>query len=154
MISITIIPYAPHLKAHFGRINKEWVNKYFTIEAFDIAQLDDPDQYIIQKGGAILFAQEGEDIVGTIGVIKTDEENVYELIKMGVVPQAQGKGIALLLIKSIVEEARKRGANKIILYSSSKLLPALSLYKKVGFREIEKECGKYARCDVKMELSL
>lgn len=154
MTPISIVPYTPELKSHFGRINKEWVTKYFTIEPFDMAQLDEPDRYIIDNGGAILFAKEGEDIIGTIGLIKTDINNSYELIKMGVVPKAQGKGVGQLLIKGIVEEARKKGANKIILYSSSKLVPALSLYKKMGFKEAVKECGKYARCDVKMELEL
>ncbi|KEO72819.1 GNAT family N-acetyltransferase [Anditalea andensis] len=154
MNQISIVPYTPELKIHFGRINKEWVTKYFTIEPFDMAQLDEPDRHIIDNGGVILFAKDGEEVIGTIGLIRADDEYSFELIKMGVVPEAQGKGVAQLLIMGIVEEARKKGADKIILYSSSKLIPALSLYKKMGFKEAVKECGKYARCDVKMELEL
>lgn len=154
MNQISIIPYSSDLRHHFESINKEWVKKYFTIEPFDIAQLEDPDKHIIKRGGAILFAKEGEEIIGTIGLVETDEKETYELIKMGVLPKAQGRGVAKLLIQGIINEAKNKGAKKIILYSSSKLSPALSLYKKVGFKEVIKECGKYARCDIKMEMAI
>lgn len=150
---IQIIPYSSELQPYFESISKEWVNSYFTLEAFDLDQLLYPEEKIISKGGAILFAKEGENIVGTIGLVKVDEE-VYELVKMGVVPAAQGKNIGRQLILAIMEKARELNGKKLILFSSKKLEAALHLYQKVGFREVSTNGGKYDRCDVEMELYL
>lgn len=153
MPSLQIIDYSPELQPHFERINKQWVERYFTLEPIDLMQLENPEKTILDKGGAILFAKDGEAIIGTVGLSKV-EDGIFEMIKMGVSPEAQGKKVGLLLGQAIVEKAKKMGAHKVILYSNSKLVAALHLYKKLGFKELVPECGRYNRCDVKMELDL
>lgn len=153
MSSLKIIEYSPDLQPHFERINKQWVEHYFTLEPIDLSQLENPEETILDKGGAILFAKEGEKIIGTVGLSKV-ENGVFEMIKMGVSPEAQGKKAGQLLGEAILEKAKEMGAHKVILYSNSKLVAALHLYKKLGFKELVPECGKYSRCDVKMELDL
>jgi N-acetylglutamate synthase-like GNAT family acetyltransferase len=148
-----ILDYRPDLQHHFERINKQWINEFFELEEFDKLQLENPDANIISKGGAIIFAQDNSQIIGTVALSKV-EEGVYEMIKMGVSPEARGKKIGLFLGQQILEKAKAMGAHKVILYSNTKLGPALSLYRKLGFREATKECGKYGRCDVKMEIEL
>ena len=148
-----IIHYSPQLQSHFERINKEWVEKYFSLEPFDIHQLENPEEVIINSGGAILFAKEGEEIIGTVGLSKSDE-GIFEMIKMAVVPQSQGKKVGHLLATSILEKAKSMGAKKVVLYSNTKLEVALNLYRKFGFKETPPECGKYGRCDIKMEIEL
>jgi GNAT superfamily N-acetyltransferase len=150
---IQIIEYSPELQPHFERINKQWVEHYFALEPIDLLQLKNPEETILDKGGAILFAKEGESIIGTVALSKT-EEGVFEMIKMGVVPEAQGKKVGKMLGLAVLEKAKQLGANKVILYSNSKLGVALQLYKKLGFKDLVPECGKYNRCDVKMELDL
>jgi GNAT superfamily N-acetyltransferase len=76
------------------------------------------------------------------------------MIKMGVDPKAQGKGIGMLLCKSIIAKAREMGGKKLVLYSNTKLKAALHIYEKLGFRSVIPEEGKYCRCDVKMEMDL
>lgn len=127
--------------------------KYFSLEPFDLAQLENPEQTILEKGGEIIFAQVGDEILGTVALIP-EGENTCEMIKMGVLPSAQGKGIGLALGKAIILKAKERGFSKMELYSSTKLDSALRLYKKLGFQEIEVGCNPYGRCDVKMELAL
>jgi N-acetylglutamate synthase-like GNAT family acetyltransferase len=151
MTSIEIIPYAPELQSSFEQINKEWVEQYFTLEPFDQEQLEHPDEQIIAKGGAILFARENDEIIGTVGLVKTQEEGVYELIKMGVLPKARGKKVGLRLVEAMLAKAKEMGGNKVVLYSSSKLAAALHIYQHAGFVTLQPECGKYERCDVKME---
>lgn len=153
MSSLTIIEYSPDLQPHFEKINKQWVEQYFTLEPIDLSQLENPEGTILDKGGAILFAKEGESIIGTVGLSKAGD-GVYEMIKMGVIPEAQGKKVGQFLGQAILEKAKEMGAHKVILYSNSKLVAALHLYKKLGFKELVPECGKYNRCDVKMELDL
>jgi ribosomal protein S18 acetylase RimI-like enzyme len=150
---VHIIDYSPELQPYFENINKEWVEKYFTLEPFDVEQLLNPEEVILKNGGAIIFAKEGENILGTVGLSKSGE-GTFEMIKMAVIPQAQGRKIGQLLASSILEKAKTMGAKKVILYSNTKLAPALNLYRKFGFKETPPECGKYGRCDIKMEIDL
>lgn len=151
MSEIHILPYRPELQPYFESINKEWVEELFSLEEFDKKQLENPKEIIIDRGGAILFAELDDQIVGTVGLSKINEKT-YELIKMGVRKSAQGKGVGMKLGKAICEKAWSLGAEKVELYSHSKLGPAIKIYQKLGFKEEIPEAGKYARCDVKMVL--
>ncbi len=153
MDQIQILPYSPAFKHYFKSINSAWVEELFSLEPFDVAQFERPEETILAPGGTIIFAKLGEEIVGTAALYKISEE-VFELIKMGVSPSAQGKGVGVMLGKTIIEKARDMGGKKLVLYSNSKLKPALHIYRKLGFKEIIPESGKYIRCDVKMEMEL
>ena len=74
MTSFQIIPYSPTLQPHFASINKQWVTKYFSLEPFDLSQLEHPEETILEKGGEIIFAQLGSDIAGTVALIPGAEE--------------------------------------------------------------------------------
>lgn len=87
------------------------------------------------------------------------DENTYELAKMAVSPGVQGKGIGLLLSKSIIKKAKSLGAKRLYLESNSVLTPAINLYIKLGFKHIEDVVSEgikspYERCNIQMELSL
>lgn len=153
MPDIQIIDFDPTLQSHFERINKQWVEKYFSLEPFDLAQLENPEENILAKGGTILFAKEGEKILGTVGLSKVGD-GVFEMIKMGVIPEAQGRKVGEMLAMAVLKKAKEFGAIKVILYTNNKLEAALNLYRKIGFQETVPECGKYNRCDVKMEMEL
>jgi len=154
MAAVEIIPYTPEYKIYFELINKEWLEKYFSVEQFDLDQLVYPKESIIDNGGAIIFAKDGEDIIGTVALINTPDDGVFELVKLGVLSKAQGKKVGHLLVEGILLKAKEMGGTKVILYSNSKLRAALSLYRKFGFAEVTKECSKYSRCDLKMEIKL
>lgn len=153
MQHIQILEYSPELQPYFEQINKQWVTAFFELEEFDRKQLEHPEETIIAPGGAVIFASDAGKVVGTVALFKVSDD-VYEMIKMGVSPEERGKKIGEFLGLGILKKAKAMGGRKVILYSSSKLVPALSLYKKLGFREVPKECGKYGRCDIKMEIDL
>lgn len=153
MDQIQILPYSPELTPYFKSINTAWVEELFSLEPFDIAQFESPEEVIVNPGGTIIFAKLGEEIVGTVALYKTAEDT-FEMIKMGVSPSAQGRGVGMILGKAILEKAKEMGASKVVLYSNTKLKPALRIYEKLGFRSFVPEAGKYCRCDVKMEINL
>lgn len=153
MDQIQILPYSPELTPYFKSINTAWVEELFSLEPFDIAQFESPEEVIVNPGGTIIFAKLGEEIVGTVALYKTAEDT-FEMIKMGVSPSAQGRGVGMILGKAILEKAKEMGASKVVLYSNTKLKPALRIYEKLGFRFVVPEAGKYCRCDVKMEINL
>lgn len=146
---IEIIDYLPEHQPWFERLNRHWIEKYFWMEPIDFNVLQHPDELIIQKGGHILMAAYDKEIVGTVA-LKYVSDGVYEFTKMAVDDNFQGKKIGLLLAEKAIEKAKELKANRIILYSSTKLVPAIALYKKIGFVEIPLD-GPYKRSDIKME---
>lgn len=153
MQALEIIPYSSALQPYFESINKAWVTKYFTLESFDIDQLEHPEETILAQGGEIIFAKLGEEILGTVALIPK-EAGDWEMIKMGVKESAQGKGVGFALGKRLLEMAKEKGATRVVLYTNTKLEAALRVYEKLGFTYCNLECGTYGRCNVKMEFVL
>jgi len=154
MSPVEIIEYAPAYKEHFKSLNLEWIERYFTVEDADRKALDDPEQYILQKGGYVFFARDGEEIVGTCALIKHDSET-YELAKMGVTEKARGKQIGKRLGLAVIEKARSVGAKSIILETNDKLQPALALYRNLSFvMQNPAKKSQYQRANVFMKLDL
>ncbi|MDB4013613.1 hypothetical protein N9475_01320 [Flavobacteriaceae bacterium] len=50
-----ICEYSPALRSYFKTLNEEWLKKYFTVEPFDAALLENCESEIINKGGYIFL---------------------------------------------------------------------------------------------------
>ncbi len=147
-----IIDFDPQYAAYFYDLNIEWLKKYFIVEPYDEKVLSNPEEYIISKGGHILFAKVDGEIAGTAALINRGEEG-FELSKMAVAPKFQGQKIGLKLIYACIYKAITLNTDRLFLDSNRKLAPALSLYKKVGFKEIPVPADTpYERCDIRMEI--
>jgi GNAT superfamily N-acetyltransferase len=150
---VQIIDYLAELKIYFQQLNYDWIKKYFNVEKEDIKLLENPDKLIIKKGGAILIAKLGDEIIGTCGLIKLSSET-FELVKMAVAEKSRGRKVGYLLGEGIIKKAKEFGASKIQLETNSILTPAINLYKKLGFVEMPLENSEYKRCNVRMILEL
>ncbi|MEL7442098.1 MAG: GNAT family N-acetyltransferase, partial [Pseudomonadota bacterium] len=148
---IKVVDYAPKYREAFKSLNVEWISKYWELEEPDFKALDDPEGYILNQSGVILIALDKGEPIGCCALIK-QADDTFELAKMAVSPKAQGKGVGLLLGKSIVERAKLMGLKRLYLESNSVLKPAICLYEKIGFKPIKGASSPYARCDVQMEL--
>jgi N-acetylglutamate synthase-like GNAT family acetyltransferase len=139
----------------FYDLNIEWLESYFYVEEHDRSILSNPEEYIINKGGSILFVSCSNKIVGTVALMPTSDIDTYELTKMAVDPSYRGKKIGQRLLEKIIYIAREKKLSKIILYSNKRLENAIYLYNKYKFIEIqlEKNCP-YKRANIKMELSI
>ncbi|WP_343692196.1 bifunctional helix-turn-helix transcriptional regulator/GNAT family N-acetyltransferase [Chitinophaga sp.] len=153
--AIRIVDYTPAYQQAFRDLNEEWITTYFKMEAADYKALDHPDEYILDKGGYILVALDGEVPVGVCALIKMDDPLYeYELAKMAVSPKAQGKSVGYKLGSAIVEKARSLGAKNLYLESNTILKPAIGLYQKLGFKKVAGRATPYERCNIQMELIL
>ena len=72
-------------------------------------------------------------VIGTCG-IAPHGPGEFELRKLAVSASAQGRGIGMQLVEACLDFARQRGAHRISLISNSRLVPALRLYERAGFR--------------------
>ena len=150
--NLKIIDFAPKYSNDFRRLNVEWITRYWGLEDADEKALNNPTEYILEKGGAVLIALSNGVAVGTVALIPHDATTL-ELAKMAVSPAAQGKGVGLALGKIALQRAELMGAKRVYLESNTKLGPALSLYQSLGFTELKntEKPSPYARCNVRME---
>jgi len=153
MNSITLIPYENRYQSQFKAINLEWLDLHNLTEQRDLDVLNDPQKHILDEGGFIYLALDGEEVVGSAALMK-EHGAVYELAKMAVAVHHRGKGLSKPLIEKCIQKARELKAEKIELFSSSKLQTALRLYERYGFRHIPLEDSPFETADVKMELIL
>ncbi len=152
-MDIQIIGFNETLSKYFTSLNIAWLQKYFVVEPIDHEMLSDPKKYIIDKGGYIFFAKANGKIAGTFALIKI-QEGVYELSKMAVDAGFQGKNIGNKMLEFCLEECKRLDVEKIILYSNTKLEPAIHLYKKFGFKEVLLVNADYQRANIQMEINL
>ena len=155
MDTIEIVNYESTYKEIFRDLNVEWISTYFKMEASDYMALDNADSYILQNGGYILVALLNKEPVGVCALIKMDDPIYdFELAKMAVAPKAQGKKIGWLIGEAIKNKARLIGAKTLYLESNTMLMPAISLYRKLGFTEVFGRNTPYERCNIQMALTL
>lgn len=151
--TLEIIDYQPEFAKDFYTLNATWLEKYFYVEPYDEKVLSDPQKYVLDPGGFIFFAKLNTEIVGVVSLI--NQNTFFELSKMAVSPKYQGLKIGQKLMDHCIEFARKQEWKSITLYSHRSLVPAISLYKKIGFMEVELEKeSHYERSDIKMLLEL
>ncbi|WP_024770304.1 bifunctional helix-turn-helix transcriptional regulator/GNAT family N-acetyltransferase [Aquimarina macrocephali] len=152
---VEIVPYEDKYRIPFKNLNEEWITTFFKMEETDRKSLDQPKEYILDKGGEILVALYEKEPVGVCALIKMEDPHYdFELAKMAVSPQAKGKGIGWLLGKAIIKKAQTLNAQKIYLESNTVLKPAINLYHKLGFNKVVGHSTPYERCNIQMELIL
>jgi GNAT superfamily N-acetyltransferase len=79
--------------------------------------------------------------------------NVVELRRLRVAPDVRRQGLGVRLCQTVIDWARQEGHSTLVVNTTSPQVPALRLYKRVGFREVGLSfIGKYEL--VWLELSL
>ena len=152
---IKIISYKSEHAKDFYELNIEWLKTFFYVEPFDEEVLSKPEFYIIDKGGHIFFAQLENAIVGTVALMPTKDQNVFELTKMAVSPKHRGLKIGQLLMQHCIDFAKKNQYRALMLYSNTILENAIYIYRKYGFIEIPvEENSPYRRSNIKMILAI
>lgn len=152
---VRIERYSPKYRDAFRKLNEDWITTYFKLEKPDVDALTQPKKYILDRGGFIFVATICKKPVGVCALMKRDDPAYpYELAKMAVAPEARGKNIGYLLGEAVIEKARALNAKNVLVESNTVLKPAISLYRKLGFREIQGRTTPYARCNIQMELEL
>ncbi|MFT5143143.1 MAG: putative acetyltransferase [Rhodothermales bacterium] len=151
-LPVRIVAYEDRFANDFAHLNREWLDKHELYEEEDGVQLYSPRQTILEKGGEIYIALQGDQAVGTVALVRTSP-SVFELVKLAVADQARGRGLGRQMTELAIARAKERGADRVVLLSSSKLTAAIGLYESIGFKHkaLPKE-QPYVSADVYMEL--
>lgn len=151
-MSFEIIEFDPKYAKQFADLNYQWIGETYGIEQHDHDILDHPFEAVIEPGGQIFFAVEGDKVAGTVAMIPF-EDDAYELTKMSVDPRFRGRHIGDMLMQACVDLARRNPRHRIILESNTKQVAAIQLYRKFGFKEIPLDPNsQYVRANIRMEL--
>lgn len=154
-MNIRIVDFSSKYKDAFRDLNKEWIERYFKMEESDYKMLDHPEENIIRKGGAIMIATVNDQPAAVAALIKMRGAPYdFELAKMAVSPVFQGQGLGTLILQETIDKAKELGGKSIYIESNRKLVPAMKLYEKYGFKEIEGLETPYERCDIHLLLEV
>jgi len=114
--------------------------------------LDDIESSYINRGGVFEVLEDSEGhLRGTVGLYPLDEKRI-ELRKMYFLPELRGKGIGKKTLKRMIDAAKKKGYEQMVLETASVLKEAIGLYRKFGFLEAAEKHAP--RCDKSFFLNL
>ncbi|KAG9465149.1 hypothetical protein GDO78_018812 [Eleutherodactylus coqui] len=102
--------------------------------------LKDIRKYYLEREGYCFWVVELEgEVVGTVAAIPaiTPHEKNVELKRMIVSIHHRGKGIAKLLCRTLIDYARRRGCNAVIVSTTSIQISGVQLYTELGFKPTE-----------------
>ena len=84
----------------------------------------------------ICTAIEDSNIVALLAGYTDNVENKLGYISIvATLPQAQGKGYGTSLVREFLDIARKKGLRAVHLYAVRENIPAMRMYKKLGFED-------------------
>ena len=153
MKDFQIVTFDSKYSNSFFELNKRWIEEYWSLEDSDIADLLNPVNSIIAKGGEIFFIVINKKAIGTAAMIPYSK-NKMELAKMTIDYKFRGLGLSKLLLSRCISYAKNKGANEVFLISNSKLKAARKLYDNFGFTETPLDSSKYQRGNYKMIIKL
>jgi putative acetyltransferase len=149
--AIEIVPFHDEHAAAFYQLNRAWLDAHALYEAEDERQLAHPRKEILDAGGAIFVAVERGMVVATAAMIPHGPGEL-EMAKVTVAAAARGRGLGRRLVDHCLAYARRVGARRVVLVSSTRLEAALRLYEAMGFVHRPLPAAlPYATADVYME---
>ena len=143
----------PEYHERMKEISYNWLRKYDVLDEEDIPVLEDPFSEVIGKGGYFFVGIAGGEVVSCAALEKTADGD-FEIAKLAVDERYFGRGYAVKIMEHAIARAKEEGAERVILYTNSKLAPALGLYKKFGFTQVMSYDCKYPSADMEFELKL
>jgi GNAT superfamily N-acetyltransferase len=121
----------------------EWLNERlareygmeFDVEAMVKSDLSDTHKFHPPQGRFYLARYQYQ--IAGVGCLKRLEPSVGEVQRMYVAPTFRGKGIGRAIANQLIDDARAIGYKRLVLESLEFLDAAHSLYRSLGFHDID-----------------
>lgn len=132
-ISPVVRAYRQHLYAELPDLHAAIDEKYG--DAVFETLLADLATYHAPPKGAVLVAQDDSDLLGTVMLNPIEGvADAAEIQRLFVMPQGRKLGLGRNLMTAAFAVARAAGYKRILLDTGPGLLPAIALYKDLGFK--------------------
>lgn len=128
-------PYVEEAK-RLIREYTEWFGRDLAFQGLD-EELDHvEDKYLPPEGRLIVALDDDGGVCGGVAYRRFDERTA-EMKRLYVTPAGRGHHLGERLARRIMELAREDGCDRMVLDTVEPLEAAMSLYRKLGFEEIE-----------------
>ena len=145
-----IIEYDSKYKDKFIEYNKDWIiNIFGTLEKEDEETFENIEKEL-ENGAMIYFSIENEDVLATC-MSKPIQCDTWEICKLASNKHRNHKGAGSAVFEVSMNWAIEHGAKRLILFTNRKLKPAIHIYEKFGFRELNLDDYRYSRGDIAFE---
>ena len=129
------------LRQYFDELDRRFPGGFDPGDAItaDAAAYDAPT-------GVFLLARSGESAIACGAVAQIDEVTA-EIKRMWVHEQWRGRGLGSRMLGSLEQHALRLGHGRVILDTNSTLVEAIAMYRRAGYRDIERyNDNPYALC--------
>lgn len=131
---------------------QRWLGHDLTFQHFDTELAELPGKYAPPTGCLLLAVYENKPI-GCVALRKL-KESICEMKRLFVRTEHRNLGAGRALVEAIISEAKKLGYAKMRLDTLPSMQRAITLYKSLGFKEIESYYDTPIEGTVFMELDL
>ena len=125
-----------------------------TFQDFATEMASMPGKYAPPNGILLLARNTSGDAIGCVGLRPLAPKECCEMKRLYVDPKGRGLGVGKALAEAIVKEARRLGYSAMRLDTLPTMSAARSLYKSLGFVEIEPYYDTPIEGTIFLELSL
>jgi GNAT superfamily N-acetyltransferase len=124
---------APGVVDLIGRVYLEYGFVY--VPELEVPDLFQVDQHYTAPRGAFFVVQEGDVVVGSVGVERLDQTSA-ELHRLYLDARLRGRGTGRALIEAALAWCRAEKIPRMILWSDTRFDQAHRLYERMGFRRM------------------
>lgn len=145
-----ILEYDSRYKESFIQFNTDWiVDNFGFLEKEDIETFEKIDEDL--KNGAMIYFAVENDVPLATCMAKQMNGETWEICKLASNKNREHKGCGSAVFEAAVQWAIDQGAKRLFILSNRKLKPAIHIYEKYGFKEIELDDYEYIRGDIAFE---
>lgn len=102
------------------------------------ADMNDIEGEYLSEGGDFLVGEVNGHVVA-MGALRRKDSTTAEVKRMRVHPDHQARGYGQAILDELTERAKALGYSRLVLDTTSRMLPAQKLYLKNGFVEVARE---------------
>lgn len=128
-------PHDTDLVRTLFREYADWLGVDLSFQRFEQELASLPGKYA-RPGGEVLLATDGERTFGCVA-FRPFDGTTCEMKRLWIRPRARRSGIATTLVRELERRAAAAGYTSIVLDTLRTMTPALELYQRLGYREIE-----------------
>lgn len=133
-----LVDGAPYLEEVKGLIREytEWFGRDLAFQGLDDELEHVGEKYLPPEGRLVVAVDESGAVCGCVAYHRLDERTA-EMKRLYVRPEGRGYRLGERLARRIMELAHEDGCERMVLDTVAPLKAAVSLYRKLGFQEIE-----------------
>lgn len=120
-------------------------------EEGELRDVDNFQQAYVVNQGIFLAVLDDEKLIGT-GALKRLDESTAELKRLWLLEEYHSKGIGYQVVAHLLDFARSKNYERILLQTSPEQTRAISFYKRLGFYEIN--CYNNKPDEISMEMRI